>query len=291
LTSTQADTVHVWNGNKLPFNSLGITGFFDGDSLYTIDEVGGTAKRIITAGGYVSNVALTTWDGKVWGSPGNPVLYNYLSYTSLGPTADGRIKPDISAPSQWVVGAMSRIGKDDNRTVVWPNPNNTLGRYELTGGTSVASPIVAGIIALMLEAKPTLTPETVKQILQQTAIKDKYVPQITPDVRWGAGKVNALGAIEQLGIPVLSVRQSAAARQYFRIVKYGKNRLVLMGPAVVLPQEALVELFGVSGRMFLSAHVETGGVITIPSSAAQGCVIARVRWQGGMIQERLFVGM
>jgi minor extracellular serine protease Vpr len=291
LTSTQADTVHVWNANKLPFKSLGITGFFDGDSLYTIDEVGGTAKRIITAGGYVSNVALTTWDGKVWGSPGNPVLYNYLSYTSLGPTADGRIKPDISAPSQWVVGAMSRIGKDDNRTVIWPNPKNTLGRYELTGGTSVASPIVAGIIALMLEAKPTLTPETVKQILQQTAIKDKYVPQITPDVRWGAGKVNALGAIEQLGIPVLSVRQSAAARQCFRIVKYGENRLVLMGPAAGLPQEALVELFCVSGRMFLSAHVKTGGVISIPRSAAQGCVIARVRWQGGSLQERLFVGM
>jgi hypothetical protein len=136
-----------------------------------------------------------------------------------------------------------------------------------------------------------LTPETVKQILQQTAIKDKYVPQITPDVRWGAGKVNALGAIELLGVPVLSVRQSATARQDFRIVKYGRNRLVFTGPAAVPPQDALVELFGVSGRMLLRVHVETGGVITIPSTAAQGCVIVRVRWQAGMIQERLFVGM
>jgi minor extracellular serine protease Vpr len=290
VASVQAETVHVWNVNKLPFKGLGIPGFYSGDSLYTIDEIGGTAKRIITAGGYNSKVDLTTWNGKVYG-PGDSSLHNYLSYTSLGPTADGRIKPDLSAPARFVVGAMSRIGKDDDRTVWWPNPANTLGRYEFTGGTSVASPIVAGIVALMLQVNPALTPETAKQVLQTTAIKDKYTGNITaPDVRWGAGKVNALAAIEQLA-PVVTVHKGASARQIFYIVKSGKNRLVLRGPKTAAPQEAVVELFAVSGQRLLAAQVKTGGSIVLPGTAAVGCIVARVRWQGGASVEQLFPGM
>jgi hypothetical protein len=292
VASAQAETVHVWNANKLPFKSLGIPGFYDGDSLYTVDEIGGTAKKIITVGGYNSKVTLTTWDGTE-NNMGDASLYNYLSYTSLGPTADGRIKPDLSAPARFVVGAMSRIGKDDNRTVWWPNPANTLGRYEFTGGTSVASPIVAGIVALMLQVNPALTPETVKQVLQQTAIKDTYTGNITtPDVRWGAGKVNALAAIEQLGVPtqsVLSAPKGATVQHAFRIVCAGKNRLLLSGPVAGGPPEAVVELFDVSGQRLAVAKVKSGGSIAIPGRSAQGCIVARVRWQGGVSFKRLVV--
>jgi subtilisin family serine protease len=297
VASAQAETVHVWNAEKLPFMSLGIPGFFSGDSLYTINEIGGTAKRIITSGGYNSKVDVTTWNNVSYGQ-GDSSLYNYLSYTSLGPTADGRTKPDLSAPAREVIGAMSRVGKDDDRTVWWPDPNNTLGRYEFTGGTSVASPIVAGIIALMLQVNPTLTPETAKQILQQTAITDAYTGTITTppgDVRWGAGKVNALKAIEQLGVTSFAgapAQKNAPSEQTFRIVMSGKNRLVLKGPAAASPQEAVViELFDFSGRTLLRAHVKAGGSVVIPRSTASGCVVARVQWQGGSSFERLFAGM
>jgi minor extracellular serine protease Vpr len=296
VASAQAESVHVWNGYKLPFKSLGVSGFFNGDSLYTINEIGGTAKRIIAVGGYNSKVDVTTWNGVPYG-PGDSSLHNYLSYTSLGPTADGRTKPDLSAPARWVIGAMSRVGKDDNRTVLWPNPANTLGRYEFTGGTSVASPIVAGIVALMLQVTPTLTPETTKQVLQQTAIKDAYTGNITTppgDVRWGAGKVNALGAMEQLGAPIASTQTAqrrAPARQAFHLVATGTNRLVLRGPAAATPQEAVIELFDLSGRTLLCAYVTTGGSVIVPRAALQGCFVARVRWQGGASFEQLFTGM
>jgi minor extracellular serine protease Vpr len=290
VASALAETVHVWNANKLPFKSLGIAGFYNGDSLYTIDEIGGTAKKIITAGGYNSKVALTTWNGTVY--PGDSSLHNYLSYTSLGPTADGRIKPDISAPARFVVGAMSRIGRDDNRTVWWPNPANTLGRYEFTGGTSVASPIVAGIIALMLEAYPALTPDSAKRYLQQTAITDPYTGQIaTPpgDVRWGAGKVNALEAMKKVpGVSLTTGRDLALAKgsqQAFRIVVRGKDRIVLSGPATT---GAIVELFDVSGRRLFSVSVPTGAAagVAIPYSL-HGCVVARVQCRGQQSVERL----
>jgi subtilisin family serine protease len=293
IASTLAETVHVWNANKLPFRSLGIQGFYDGDSLYTIDEIGGTAKEIITAGGYNSKVALTTWNGVAYG-PGDTSLYHYLSYTSLGPTADGRMKPDLSAPARFVVGAMSRVGKDDNRTVLWPNPPDTLGRYEFTGGTSVASPIVAGIVALMLQADSTLTADNVKLYLQQTATSDAYTSQGGTQ-RWGAGKVNALEAMKKVpGVSISTVmlaHQSPLQQQKFRIAFGGGNRLVIRGPTGA-GQEAVVELFDVSGRRLMAALVKAGGSITLPpGTSAQGCIVARVRWQGGASFERLFSAM
>jgi hypothetical protein len=293
IASAQAETVHVWNANKLPFQSLGIPGFYSGDSLYTIDEIGGTAREIITAGGYNSKVDLTTWNGTVYG-PGDTSLYHYLEYTSLGPTADGRVKPDISAPARFVVGAMSRVGKDDNRTVLWPNWPDTIGRYEFTGGTSVASPIVAGIVALMLQADSALTADSVKLYLQQTAIKDPYTGSITTppgDVRWGAGKVNALEAIKKVpGVSVSTVplsQRTIPPRRTFHVVLSGKNRLVLFGQNAGA-QDVEVDLFDVSGRKIFSAYVKAGAGISIPGSSAKGCMIARVRWQGGVWFDRLF---
>jgi subtilisin family serine protease len=283
IAAVQAETVHVWNVEQVTFKSLGVAGFYDGDSLYTIAEVGGTSKTIITAGGYNSKVDLTTWNDTVYGK-GDSSLHNYLSYSSLGPTADGRIKPDISAPARFVVGAMSRVGKDDNRTVLWPNPANTLGRYEFTGGTSVASPIVAGIVALMLEANHALTPANARQILQQTAINDAFTGNITtPDVRWGAGKVNALDAVKQLGIPVISIRPSKGASpcDEFNIVKTGRNRLLLKGPVDGKHQEARIELFDLSGRMLLGIHAKTGSAFSIPKAAELRFMIVRVRLPGG----------
>jgi minor extracellular serine protease Vpr len=291
VASAQAETVHVWNVNKLPFASLGITGFFAGDSLYTVNEIGGTAKRIVTAGGYNSKVALTTWNSVSVGA-GDTSLYHYLSYTSLGPTVDGRIKPDISAPAREVVGAMSRIGTDAGRTVYWPNPAVPFDRYEFTGGTSVASPIVAGIIALMLQVNPTLTPETAKQILQQTAINDAYTAQ-GGNLRWGAGKVDALKAIEQLGVPTVTrppAQRSAESHGAFCIVASGKNRLSLKGPAGSMSQEALVELFDLSGTLLLRAHVKTGGSVVVPPASASSCLVARVSWRGGASSERILTG-
>jgi hypothetical protein len=105
--------------------------------------------------------------------------------------------------------------------------------------------------------------------------------------------VNALAAMEQLA-PVISARAGAPARQLFYIVKIGSNRLVLRGgPKDAAAQEAVVELFDMSGRKLMAAHVKAGGSISVPGKAraATGCIVARVRWQGGMSFAELFSSM
>jgi serine protease AprX len=97
-------------------------------------------------------------------------------FSSRGPTVDGRIKPDLLAPGEGIVAARA----------------NTRDGTARLSGTSMASPFVAGVAALMLEANPDLTPVEVKQILMRTAV-DFGVPG--RDIDYGAGRLDAYQAI------------------------------------------------------------------------------------------------
>lgn len=117
-------------------------------------------------------------------------------FSSRGPTAiDLRAKPDLVAPG---VGIESL--SDPNSTFY-----STQSAYLLDGtvqtsyrpylsqsGTSMAAPVVAGTVALMLQANPSLTPNEVKAILQYTA---QVYPGYDP-LTEGAGFLNAAGAVE-----------------------------------------------------------------------------------------------
>ena len=65
-------------------------------------------------------------------------------------------------------------------------------------GTSMASPVVAGGIALWLEANPKLTINDVLRIIQQTARKDDYVKTTGNPIQWGAGKFDAYEGLKQV---------------------------------------------------------------------------------------------
>lgn len=100
-----------------------------------------------------------------------PVL---AASSSRGPTADGRLKPDVVAPGQFVVVAEVR-GSD----------------YQRASGTSYAAPLVSGVCALLLQAHPSWTPAQVQQALRETATD---LGPAGPDTAYGWGQVNALAA-------------------------------------------------------------------------------------------------
>jgi subtilisin family serine protease len=67
-------------------------------------------------------------------------------------------------------------------------------------GTSMSSPMVAGIIALWLQAKPNLTVAQIKTILQNTSITDSFTGTGTaiPNNTWGRGKIDALAGMQYI---------------------------------------------------------------------------------------------
>jgi serine protease AprX len=117
------------------------------------------------------------------------------SYSSAGPTyIDFGAKPDLVAPGTGTVSLAapgSTFYTTKSQYLVNGKPAIGYQPYLTLSGTSMAAPVVAGSVALMLEANPRLTPNLVKAILQYTA--QQYAGYST--LRQGAGFLNTLGAV------------------------------------------------------------------------------------------------
>jgi serine protease AprX len=120
-------------------------------------------------------------------------------FSSAGPTAiDFAAKPDVCAPG---VGVVSTAGPASTLFQAgllssWLLPGTVASLYPYTPyesltGTSMATPVVSGAIALMLQANPKLTPNLIKAILEFTAISK---PGVSP-LRQGAGFMNVSHAV------------------------------------------------------------------------------------------------
>lgn len=136
----------------------------DGPNTYTVGTPGAAAKAI-TVG--------------AMGDPGEKGFF--LAYfSSRGYTADGRIKPDITAPGYNIMAAKA----------------NSTNQYISMSGTSMATPFVAGTVALMLDANPALTPTDIKNKLT-TTVQDWG--HIGADINYGSGRMQAYEAIKSAG--------------------------------------------------------------------------------------------
>jgi subtilisin family serine protease len=97
------------------------------------------------------------------------------SFSSVGPSADGRIKPDVAAQGVDVKAA---------------SPDSRSG-YDEVDGTSFSCPLTAGVVALVLQAHPTYTVDDVISVLKSSASQAD-----NPNSRLGWGLVNAKAALE-----------------------------------------------------------------------------------------------
>jgi len=130
-------------------------------------------------------IAVGSFNTKIGGGAGS--IGDVSTFSSLGPTRDGRIKPDVTAPGGLIYSARS-FDATFLPIEIAPNDN-----YVILEGTSMSAPHVAGIAALVWESSPLLTSAQMRERLRRTAD-----PQTAaPDTAWGYGKINALAAVTE----------------------------------------------------------------------------------------------
>ena len=265
---------HAWNLIELtndvgnwggPFNSAG-QGWTMGDKEYGIGAPANVPCAIAVAAHQARQKNNTT--GQFTGS--GAMAY----FTSWGPVIGNPDKPDVSAPGVNVKAALSSYTNNTSHTP--SNIVNFNGRsygFVSLSGTSMSSPFVAGVVALMLEANPYLTPEQVKSILRQTTYHDEYTVAAEPSTV-GAGKVDAyqavLMALNMDGLEHHSVSDSRC-RVYPNPVD--KNAyIVIEGDE----SDYEVTLFDMSGRLVHQQQMNAGVNNFDMQPYSPGCYFLRV---------------
>ncbi len=178
-----ADLISMSLGSDIPCNGL------DATSLASDTAVASGVQVVVAAGN----------SGPLPGTVGSPgcakdvitigavdQFDNIAVFSSRGPTLDGRTKPDIMAPGILILAAQAG------------------GTYTTKSGTSMATPHVSGVIALILEENPNLSPSQIKSTLKQTAL------DLGQDENsQGSGRIQAYDAfLEATGLEPKPVEQN-----------------------------------------------------------------------------------
>jgi len=236
-------------GAEVISSSLGYTDWYsfedmDGETAVTTLA----ADRAVSLGVVVVN-AVGNERGEAWGhiiapADGFDVISvgavnisgNIASFSSLGPTYDGRIKPEVCA-----------LGVDN-----WRAANRDDGRdyYSQGSGTSFATPLVAGAVALLLEIHRDWTPAQVRSALINTSSQ-----RLAPDNDYGWGIINAALAAS-LDVNILKL-------QPFRIDDDNKGESFGNGNGKAEAGET-IELFATLRNDGQTAALSPSGTLTCP---------------------------
>ena len=285
-TSSEGATVHVWNMTNLANNAgnmgcdfvnSGIFGCQNGDKFYGIGEPA-CAEKAITVAAHIAD----TYRNDVYTTGG-------LTYfSSFGPTLDGRNKPEISAPGSNVVSSISSFTDLTNYSPVYQGQIN--GRrymWSTMSGTSMSSPAVTGIVALMLQANPNLTVDQIREILFTTVRNDdKTGPLRANDSisnSWGYGKADALRAVSA-AYDRLSVEQAADIRPELIVFPNPTANMVTVVTGSNEPE--LMEVFTIDGHRVMSRNIMSNTEIDL-GGMAQGVYFVRVHDRAGVRTAKL----
>ena len=177
--------VNRWDAWTLPWY-YGWGYFRDVDDMDYFKSVGSPASALTckAVGAYTTKECWDSIDGNTycWADIENGTLAYFSSH---GPTRDCRMKPELTASG----GVISALSGDAVVPDVFIDPD---GAHWMMLGTSASAPMVAGAVALYLDAYPDADPDTINYELMMNAREDEFTGDTWPDVEnpyWGAGKL------------------------------------------------------------------------------------------------------
>lgn len=180
---------------------------------YSINDYS-SAVGAISPTDYVATTSWTSINGSVFGpggTQGNPG--ELWIGSSAGPTHDGRLGTDFATPGELAVGAYSPNTYYANATANVVAGSN--GLYGIQNAVSAAAPVATGIIALMLEINPNLSPDELLALLHASCIQDSFTGEV-PNPAWGYGKLDALLALQNTA-ETTAVRKITSGENGFKV--------------------------------------------------------------------------
>ncbi|MDE2058529.1 MAG: S8 family serine peptidase [candidate division NC10 bacterium] len=181
-------------------------GWIDGDATFSdhvdltsVVGIPGTARHAVTVGAHVTKNQWTDTLGRTWSLITNSSIGDLAFFSSPGPSRDGRIKPELTAPGRVIGSALSEDTDPGapGDTSIFPDQRFVLhdGLHAIGQGTSFSAPHVAGAVALLFQKNPRLDADLARGILTSSSRTDFFTGRV-PNAKWGFGKLDAASAVK-----------------------------------------------------------------------------------------------
>ena len=208
-------TIDVWGGSCSYFTNYLTTTNYDwkaGDNDMSVSDEA-MSPNVISIGAYVTKNKVTNYKGTTYNYSDEFTMGDiapFSSYATAAASPDGRQYPWITAPGARLVAGVnhnhttsvnsnSYYGSNFNYDLV---VNSTSSPYAAMQGTSMATPVAAGIVALWLQAAKEvgkeMTVNDIKEVMRETAINDYYTTSGPNASHFGHGKIDALAGIKYI---------------------------------------------------------------------------------------------
>lgn len=274
VKGAEGQTVDIYCTGDAGLLSNGIEGFTPGDGTNSINDMA-CGDNIISVGAFTTATVWPTLNDQI--RYPNSVLNDISSFSSYGITPDGRQLPFIAAPGSAIVSSINTYNyntapdshvqdlvakkEDKSRTSYW----------EEMSGTSMAAPFLGGVLALWLQADPTLTIDDVKEILKETALNDEFT-QASPH-RFGCGKVDALAGIKKV-LGIGAGVNDVIAESEILVSETGTNQFNIFVPSA---QAISARLYSMSGAQVAAIDAQANDATLDASALPAGVYLLSVK--------------
>ena len=279
-------TVHAWNvanktnhagneGAAFTVGSNNDASFVAGDNNYGIGEPACATKTLSVAAHHAD---YWTYDSTYFQG-------SLTSFSSWGPAFGGGLKPDISAPGYQVNSSISywTDGSYSPTATMASGLNEYI--WSRMSGTSMSSPAVTGVVALILQANPDLTADEVREIVVTTARNDSrtgaLVANNTHSTHWGWGKIDAVNAVNE-ALSRVSIQQAEEQQLPLHLFPNPATGRVTVNTGC--GEQQTLQVYTISGHRLLETPVSIETTIDV-SQWPRGLYILRV----GSRTEKLIV--
>ncbi|MCM1067107.1 MAG: S8 family serine peptidase [Muribaculaceae bacterium] len=274
-------TIHIYGDLVLRSNDL--SGYINGNDSETINDMA-CGENVISVGAYVNQAIFPTLNGE---RQFNGATKGAIApFSSYGQLPDGTKLPIIAGPGMGMISSysyhyMNATGDTEYSTAIQQQDKRTNYWKEMSG-TSMSSPFVAGVMALWLQADPTLTIGEVKDVLRATARQDEFTAAAPH--RFGYGKIDALEGIKY--IKNLGAVNDVKVDNEILVSEVGAGSFDVFAPGA---SEVSAQLFSLGGAAAASASAAGENVTLSADGLSAGVYILRATAGANTVTRKVVV--